>query len=39
MEGLASIRPERCGLDGDGRPDLVVTQNGAQTVLGLSRRP
>ena len=26
-------------LDGDGRPDLVVTQNGAQTVLGLSRRP
>jgi len=26
-------------LDGDGRPDWVVTQNGAETRLGLSRRP
>ncbi len=26
-------------LDGDGRSDLVVTQNGAPTVLGLSRWP
>lgn len=26
-------------LDGDGRPDWVVTQNGAETVLGLSHRP